>query len=113
MAKKFSSQCEWDANINQLLQSNKILEVNEVRNSLNMIQSQLNTLIKLEPLPNKLLSIPQVFVSNELSDMSLDALNEVSHFNMTEIIMNWLIIASHYFYRKVNFTNYRRFSYIL
>lgn len=107
VAKKFSSQCEWDANINQLLQSNKILEVNEVRNSLNMIQSQLNTLIKLEPLPNKLLSIPQVFVSNELSDMGLDALNEVSHFNMTDIIMNWLIIAHHYFYRTINFTNYK------
>lgn len=113
MAKKFTSQLEWDANINQLLQSNKILEVNEVRNSLNMIQSQLNTLVKLEPLSNKLLSIPQVFVSNELSDMSLDTLNEVSHFNMAEIIMNWLIIARHYFYRTVNFTNYRRFGYIL
>lgn len=109
MAKKFSSQSEWDANINQLLQLNKILEVHDLRNSLNMIQSQLNTLIKLEPLPNKLLSIPQVFVSNELSDTSLDALNEVSHFNMTEIIINWLIIARHYFYRTVNFTNYRRY----
>lgn len=106
MAKKFSSQCEWDANINQLLQSNNILEIHDVRNTLNMIQSQINTLIKLEPLSNKLLSIPQVFISNELSDMSLNALNEVSHFNMTEIIINWLIIARHYFYRTVNFTNY-------
>jgi len=113
MAKKFSSQCEWDANINQLLQSNNILEIHDVRNTLNMIQSQINTLIKLEPLSNKLLSIPQVFISNELSDMSLNALNEVSHFNMTEIIINWLIIARHYFYRTVNFTNYWRFSYIL
>uniref|UniRef100_A0A2S2NQA5 Uncharacterized protein n=1 Tax=Schizaphis graminum TaxID=13262 RepID=A0A2S2NQA5_SCHGA len=76
MAKKFSSQHEWDTNINQLLRSNKIVETHDVCNSLNMIQTQLNTLIKLEPLPNKLLSIPQVFVSNELSDMSLNALNE-------------------------------------
>ncbi|XP_060836307.1 fatty acid synthase-like [Rhopalosiphum padi] len=76
MAKKFSSQHEWDTNINQLLRSNKIMETHDVCNSLNMIQTQLNTLIKLEPLPNKLLSIPQVFVSNELSDMSLNALNE-------------------------------------
>jgi len=98
MAKKFSSQHEWDTNINQLLRSNKIMETHDVCNSLNMIQTQLNTLIKLEPLPNKLLSIPQVFVSNELSDMSLNALNEVSNFNMTEIIIiNQFIVARHYF----------------
>ncbi|XP_022162608.1 fatty acid synthase-like [Myzus persicae] len=75
MAKKFSSQHEWDTNIIQLLRSNEITATREVSSSLNMIQTQLNTLIKLEPLSNKLLSIPQVFVSNELSDTHLDALN--------------------------------------
>lgn len=84
MAKKFSSQHEWDTNIIQLLRSNEITATREVSSSLNMIQTQLNTLIKLEPLSNKLLSIPQVFVSNELSDTHLDALNNVSRFNMIE-----------------------------
>lgn len=85
MAKKLSSQHEWDTNIMQLLRSNNITATSDVSNSLNMMQTQLNTLIKLEPLSNKLLSIPQVFVSNELSDTSMDALNTVSCFNMIEI----------------------------
>jgi len=82
MAKKFSTQHEWDKKIIQLLQSHKITATREVNSSLNMIQTQLNTLIKLEPLSNKLLSIPQVFVSNELSDMTLNDLNNVSSFNI-------------------------------
>lgn len=82
MTNKFSSQHEWDKNIIQLLRSNKITATREVNSSLNMIQTQLNTLIKLEPLSNKLLSIPQVFVSNELSDTTMDALNKVSRINI-------------------------------
>jgi len=92
IAKKFSSQREWDTNLTQLLQSNKILSTRDVCNSLNMLQTQLNTLIKLEPLTNKLLSIPQVFVSNELSDTTQNALNEVSRFNLTEISITVFII---------------------
>ncbi|XP_025202615.1 fatty acid synthase-like [Melanaphis sacchari] len=76
MAKKMSSQHEWNTNINQFLQSSKVLEPHNVYNSLNMLQTQLNTLIELKPLPNKLLLIPQVFISNELSDMSQDTINE-------------------------------------
>jgi len=84
MAKKFSSQHEWDTNVIQLLRSNNITAIRDVSSSLNMMQTQFNTLIKLEPLSNKLLTIPQVFVSNEMSDTATDALNKVSCFNVIE-----------------------------
>lgn len=117
MAKKISSQHEWDTNIIQLLRSNKITATRDVSSSLNMIKTQLNTLIKLEPLSNKLLSIPQVFVSNELCDTTTDALNKVSRFNMIEkwnmiicsmtgiIMITLFIIGCHYLYYTVNFTS--------
>lgn len=120
MAKKFSSQHEWDTNIIQLLRSNNITATRDVSSSLNMVQTQLNTLIKLEPLSNKLLSIPQVFVSNELSDTSMDSLNKVSRFNtietwniiicsMTEIIVITLFIYGRY-YLYLTYSNVTSYS---
>lgn len=61
----------------KLLQSNKITSANETYSALNMIQTQLNTLLALEPLTNTLLTIPQVFISSELSETTTNVLNEV------------------------------------
>lgn len=78
IAKKITTQREWDVNVPKILRSNKISSTDEVYGALNQIQTQLNTLMALEPLPNKLLSIPQVFMSSELSETTTNVLTEVS-----------------------------------
>jgi len=77
IAKKFASQREWDASLVELLRSNKVPSAGDVCRALNTIQTQLNTLMAFEPLPNKLLSIPQVFMSSELSEKTANVLTEV------------------------------------
>jgi len=76
VAEQLSSQQEWTTNLMNLLKSNKISSADSIFNILNTIQTQLETLIKLKPLPNKLLSIPQVFISSELSESKANALND-------------------------------------
>jgi len=77
IAKKFASQREWDAGLVHLLRSNKVPCAGDVCRALDAVQTQLNTLMAFEPLPNKLLAVPQVFMSSELSGKTANVLAEV------------------------------------
>ncbi|XP_025423656.1 fatty acid synthase-like [Sipha flava] len=70
VTKKCRTQSDWDSHLT-LLQSD-----DGACKALNTIRTQLNTLITLKPLHNKLLLIPQVFVSSQLSEDNAELLKE-------------------------------------
>lgn len=76
-SQQFLSQQLWDDNLTKLIQSNKISLADDVCAALNTMQTQLNTLNTLRPLSNKLLLVPQVFISSEFSETDTNTLNEV------------------------------------
>lgn len=77
MTKECRTLSNWDRDLTALLQSDE-----DACRALNTIRTQLNTLITLKPLPNKLLSIPQVFISSQLSEDNTELLKEVRFVNL-------------------------------
>lgn len=75
--RNISSQKQWDAGLSGLLCSNNVRSADDVYTVLTLIQTQLKTLMTFEPLPNKLLTIPQVFISKTLTDNITDVLSKV------------------------------------
>ncbi|XP_050423204.1 fatty acid synthase-like [Adelges cooleyi] len=76
VANSVSSLQEWKMNLPKILQSCKISSANKVYKSLNVLRSQLRSLLDLKPLSNKILSRVNIFTSNEPSESNITMLEE-------------------------------------